>query len=138
MKDLTKTEIAETINRELDVYQVSLNGVIELSNITYKVRVPFFNKLIEEVAIYVTELEAGAYEITDNDEIVGNQVCALLDSKEAMLFTLSRLVRIVEHDFNCNITRDNVDRNLAEAQNAFNKVCAKLMALGFESDSFNQ
>lgn len=137
MKNL-KERVIEKINAELDVYQLPPKGVVEIGERTLKVRVPFFNRLLEPVVLYITEGEDGNYYIADNDEIVGNRVSATVDSEEAALFIISRLVRIVEHDFNSNITSENLDSNLEEAQNAFNKVCAKLMALGFESDSFNQ
>ena len=144
MEHQLKEAIVQAINQELDVNQITLNDVVTVtpdtisgSYTTQRIEVPFFNKLLSQISLRISETIGGEfYEITDNDEIVGNQIRIWIPGKERMLFVLSRLVRTVEHDFDCNITSENLDSNLEESQNAFTKVCSKLKALGFESDSF--
>lgn len=119
-----KRKIADALNGCLEKYMVSIATVCE-GKYWFELRIPDFTRL-SGFSIHVTEKENGYYLVEEEGGLLGKKIYATISEGDLFSVVMDLAKAIEFHIVN------------AEAENAFNKVCTKLMALGFESDSFNQ
>ena len=119
-----KRKIVDAINGCLEKYMVSIATVCE-GKYWFELRIPSVFTRLSAFSIYVTEKENGYYLVEEEGGLLGKKIYATI-SEGDLFAVVMKLAKAIEfHIVN------------AEAENAFNKVCTKLMALGFESDGFN-
>lgn len=118
-----KRKIADAINGCLEKYMVSIATVCE-GKYWFEMRIPLFTRL-SAFSIHVTDKENGYY-LVEEGGLLGKKIYATISEGDLFAVVMELAKAIEFHIVN------------AEAENALNKVCTKLMALGFESDSFNQ